>query len=199
MLSPVSTYAGMRPAAASSTSWPVGVGLTSPGPDRGRGIDDDHRHARRAPPRAPPARRETSSACSGRSSLRATPACVRRPACRRPECRWSRRCWCRRCVRTPACARGQQDVARALDIGAIQLPRIGRAQAVVGGDVKQRLAAGQRAIERGRSARSPTAISTGKMPQIAAVRAARAPAPAPASPRAATPGRPPRRRSRWHR
>ncbi len=45
-------------------------------------------------------------------------------------------------------AGGQQNIAGALDIGAVQLVRIGRAQAVVRGNVKQRLAAGQCTIQR---------------------------------------------------
>ena len=112
---------------------------------------------------ARPAPPETSSACSGRSSSRATPASVHRPASRRPECRWSRRCWCRRFSRTPALRARPGTFARAFDIGSIQLPRIGRAQAIVRGDVKHRVAARARArSSEGRSLRSPTAISTAR-------------------------------------
>ena len=59
-----------------------------------------------------------------------------------------RHCSCRRHAALPPAGR-IEDIARAFDIGLIQLPRIERAQPVVRGDMKQRLASGQRVIERG--------------------------------------------------
>ena len=132
---------------------------------------------------ARPARREISSACNGRSSPRARPASLHRRASRRPGCRWSRRCWCRRCARRPPAARPSRMLRVPSTLVAIQLPRVGRAEPVVGRDVEQRLAAGERALERGAVGQIARPRSRpADACRLRAVRAARAPARAPASP-----------------
>ena len=46
-----------------------------------------------------------------------------------------------------AAARRLDDIARAIDVAAIERLRIGRPEAIVGGDVKQRLAALERSVQ----------------------------------------------------
>ena len=79
-------------------------GLHVAGAHRRRGVDDDHREPCIVPPRAPPAPRDTSSACNDRSSPRARPESAHRRRSRRRVCPWWRRCWCRRSFRPPLAA-----------------------------------------------------------------------------------------------
>ena len=92
-------------------------------------------------------------------------------------------------------ARGSSMLRRSLDIGAVQLRRIARAEPVIRGDVEQRLRS-RRSARRARRDRRDrrSTISTGSAAGCGdPIR--RAPARAPASPRAAERGPPPRRRT----
>ena len=139
------------------------------------------------------ARREISSACNGRSSLRAPPASPSSPGVRPPECPWWRRCWCRRLLHA----------ARPAAVTCCASPRhwSGKAARIRGsraGSRRQRGTAPRNrpsAAERGVDGEVAHGDLDGSLHCCGPI--PRAPAHAPATPRAARLLPPRRPRSRW--
>ena len=175
-------------------------GLDVARPHRRRRIDDDHGQSPSGPPRAPLLRRETSSACSGRSCCRDATGVPPRPASRPPESRWSQRCWCRRFAAPRPCGQHSEMLRVPSTLVRYRVLRIARAQSIVRRNVKQAVATLERALAAtpGR-ARSPSTTSTAKRLQDCRGPNLPAPGRAPASRRRREPGQRRRRRNRWRR